>query len=569
MKNRLLSTLVAASLSPGAFGGGVLYVDDDAAPAGDGQSWTTAFRFLKDAIAASAASGGTINEIRVAAGVYQPDRDEAMPTGSADRASTFAINGDVDLLGGYAGLGAPDPDAWDPAIHVTILTGDLAGDDGPGFLQYAENAYQVLRGTVAGDPILVEGFTIRAGYADVGDRRGAGVYLTNRTDVFRQCIFEVCWAVRGGAVYVGSGSPSFESCVFRDNRGDRYGGGFRGYFSHADFTDCRFQRNHCDRKGGGMYLAYSAPTLIACEFEENTVVEHGGAAYFTNQLSTADPHIERCRFLGNSAEDEGGAIAGLGTSMVLNCVFRENTVAGPFGPEGGAMNCRNPTIANCLFEGNGSGAINGGAVLVQSDALIINCLFLDNAAATTGGAIASFAPTYNPPPQIVNSIFQNNLAGGLMDHVAGHSAVTYCNLEGGLAGVGNIDLDPQFIDADGADDDPLTYEDNDYHLSASSPCIEWGNTFVSGLPAVDFDGEARVEDGDGDSFALVDIGPFEFRPAPPCPADLNTDGIVDVLDLIDLLAAWGSNPGHPADLTGDGTVDVLDLIVLLADWGSC
>jgi subtilisin family serine protease len=59
------------------------------------------------------------------------------------------------------------------------------------------------------------------------------------------------------------------------------------------------------------------------------------------------------------------------------------------------------------------------------------------------------------------------------------------------------------------------------------------------------------------------------NPAPACPADLNGDGEVDVLDLLDLLDAWGANPGHPADLNGDGEVDVLDLLELLDAWGPC
>ena len=56
--------------------------------------------------------------------------------------------------------------------------------------------------------------------------------------------------------------------------------------------------------------------------------------------------------------------------------------------------------------------------------------------------------------------------------------------------------------------------------------------------------------------------------AAPCPADVNGDGVVDVLDLLALLAAWG-NPGGPEDINGDGIVDVLDLLELLASWGPC
>ncbi len=51
------------------------------------------------------------------------------------------------------------------------------------------------------------------------------------------------------------------------------------------------------------------------------------------------------------------------------------------------------------------------------------------------------------------------------------------------------------------------------------------------------------------------------------PADVNQDGQVDVLDLIELILAWGPNPGHPADINGDGVVDVTDLVTLILAWG--
>ncbi|MCH8153405.1 MAG: FG-GAP repeat protein, partial [Planctomycetes bacterium] len=54
-----------------------------------------------------------------------------------------------------------------------------------------------------------------------------------------------------------------------------------------------------------------------------------------------------------------------------------------------------------------------------------------------------------------------------------------------------------------------------------------------------------------------------------CPADLDADDSVGILDLLALLAAWGSNPGGPPDFDGDGTVGILDLLILLAAWGAC
>lgn len=67
-------------------------------------------------------------------------------------------------------------------------------------------------------------------------------------------------------------------------------------------------------------------------------------------------------------------------------------------------------------------------------------------------------------------------------------------------------------------------------------------------------------------------GDASCDPAPcldTCLGDLNSDGLVNVLDLIDMLTAWGPNPGHAADLNGDDSVDVLDLLELLAVWGAC
>ncbi|MCH8344838.1 MAG: S8 family serine peptidase [Planctomycetes bacterium] len=56
---------------------------------------------------------------------------------------------------------------------------------------------------------------------------------------------------------------------------------------------------------------------------------------------------------------------------------------------------------------------------------------------------------------------------------------------------------------------------------------------------------------------------------PRCPADLDADGTIGILDLLSLLAAWGTDPGGPPDFDGDGTVGIFDLLTLLAAWGAC
>jgi hypothetical protein len=59
-----------------------------------------------------------------------------------------------------------------------------------------------------------------------------------------------------------------------------------------------------------------------------------------------------------------------------------------------------------------------------------------------------------------------------------------------------------------------------------------------------------------------------FRLAGGCAADINGDGVVDALDLREIVAAWGS-PGGPADVDGDGVVGVLDLLFVISRKGPC
>ncbi len=60
-----------------------------------------------------------------------------------------------------------------------------------------------------------------------------------------------------------------------------------------------------------------------------------------------------------------------------------------------------------------------------------------------------------------------------------------------------------------------------------------------------------------------------------CPADVadsggtQPDGAVDVFDLLELLANWGTSGNGAAIAEPEGTIDVFDLLDLLAAWGAC
>ncbi|MCH8344475.1 MAG: VCBS repeat-containing protein [Planctomycetes bacterium] len=81
-----------------------------------------------------------------------------------------------------------------------------------------------------------------------------------------------------------------------------------------------------------------------------------------------------------------------------------------------------------------------------------------------------------------------------------------------------------------------------------------------------------TSDSPNDSVTEAGVDSFQveaFICGTTCQADLNNDGSVGILDLLALLAAWGSDPGGPPDFDGDGNVGILDLLALLADWGPC
>ena len=76
---------------------------------------------------------------------------------------------------------------------------------------------------------------------------------------------------------------------------------------------------------------------------------------------------------------------------------------------------------------------------------------------------------------------------------------------------------------------------------------------------------AYLNDDNGDASGSAYI----FDGMCPCPWDLDGNGSVGAVDLIDLLVAWGSDPGGPPDFDGDGNVGATDLLALLVNWGLC
>lgn len=136
-------------------------------------------------------------------------------------------------------------------------------------------------------------------------------------------------------------------------------------------------------------------------------------------------------------------------------------------------------------------------------------------------------------------------------HVSdGFPVVNHSDVQGGWTGTGvfNINADPLFVDADGADNTVGT-DDDDLRLPLASPCLNAGDNsaWPFGLDAYDLDGNWRMVCCD------IDMGAYEFQgcsPQPTNPADFDCDGDVDGIDFSFFTSAFNKagNPPRPARL---------------------
>jgi len=588
-----------------ATSGGVLYVDDDAPPGGDGQSWDTAFRYLQDALA-EAYFGVGAEEIRIAQGTYRPDQDEGGNVTPGDREATFDLIDAITLRGGYAGLGAPDPDERDIDLYETILSGDLAGDDEPDFINYDENSYHVVMVQFVPETVSLDGLTISGGNANLAEdspahlKYGGGVFVDssaialtdctvseNRAEndgldgggggisavytwlELADCTFVRNKAVDGGAIRWGSASVIVVASTFEENSAG-LGGAIMDIHSDPLIVDCFFLDNYAESAGGAiMSVFYGHPTIEGCFFANN-ISDWGGGAIWGQDGCLLE--IGECIFVDNASPQEGGAIhATYSDFRAVNTFFVENSSGW-----GGAIYRLNdhvdPTVlVNCVFISNDGSW--GGAIYDEWTGLnmfVTNCTFTANAA-VAGGAVYSDT---GAPTIVSNSILYGDTGTMGGNEASGTVEIYHSLVEGGWEGVGEhiIDADPRFVNVPGVDG-IIGTPDDDVRLLPGSPCIDAADdTALPPEVVTDLDGHLRrVDDpttqdtGFGEP-PIVDMGAYEFR-----LGDVDYDGDVGVLDLLLLLAQWGDCDSETlctADLDHNGVVNVADLLLILALWGA-
>jgi len=483
----------------------VIYVDDDASGTGDGSSWENAYPYLQDALAAAEAAAEPIT-VRVAQGLYTPDRSSADPDGSGDRNSTFQLLSGVALEGGYAGVGQPEPELRDWQQYETILSGDLLGDDPSGL----QNSFHVVSGGGTDPSAKLDGFSITRG-------RAAGTDPDDHLELND----------RGGGIYIYRGSPSISNCNVVYNNGI-WGGGMYSFQSNPRITNCTFIVNTA-AYGAGMCNSRSNPVLNNCHFTRNVngglSIGRGGGMYNEDNSS---PTLVGCTFTKNStagARGGGGMCNDHSNPTLTNCVFKGNTCPREYVGRGGAIYSQNSSrlvLTNCLFTGN-SAVYSGGALYGYDNTLqtIINCTFVRNSAERGQALACSHHGEYEPGQSgrasemtLANCILWD---GGkeIWNYDGSQITIDYSDLDGArdaidapfggiVWGQFNVDVDP-LLTLDG-------------HLRAGSPCIDAGDDMAVVSPTAweDIDGDARFTDvpeaghSDPDVYATVDMGADEF-----------------------------------------------------------
>lgn len=235
---------------------------------------------------------------------------------------------------------------------------------------------------------------------------------------------------RGGGVYCDQSSPLIRNCVFSSNAAT---------------------------EGGGLGCVASHPTLIRCRFENNTSTGHGGGLF----NSDGYPKMFNTIFSGNVAGGSGGGMYN------FSCSFGD----GP-GPE----------IVNGLFTNN-TAAEDGGAIASIEFCLttVFHATLVGNMAASGGGVF------HDVLSQIV--IGDSVIWGNAPDSIDGsgdvHDAIViFTNIQGGLVGEGNVDIDPQFVDAAGGN----------YRLRDDSPLVDAANPLVLGTDKGDLDNDGIISE---------------------------------------------------------------------------
>jgi hypothetical protein len=316
----LLASLAGAAVTyTPASAAGVLFARPAATGSGNCSSWANACT-LQTAISSSSAG----DEIWVRVGTHIPH--------PSDRAVSFNLLNGVGIYGGFAGT-ETQRSQRNPAANVTILSGDLNGDDGQNFTNNSENSFHVVKSVDNDSTAILDGFTIQRGNAN----------STTRPDN------------SGGGMLNASSSPTLINVTFSQNSAsviDGNGGGMHNDRSSPRLINVTFYANQAYIGGGMSGYVNSNPRLVNVTFSQNSASFHGGGMGIGNN----NPMLINVTFWGNSAQAGGGMFNSQSSPTLINTIIANS-------PSGGDCvgTAVNAASSNNLIEGttNACGLTDG------------------------------------------------------------------------------------------------------------------------------------------------------------------------------------------------------------------
>ncbi len=344
-------------------------------------------------------------------------------------------------------------------------------------------AFNVCNGTIRNNRILRNGSFIGGAFASCRGTiennkiaenvaRSAGGGFVFCEAVIRSNVIQANQAGKGGAMYLCDGLV--ESNSFLENTATEQGGALEKCFGlvfgnhfelnsaplggaisggEATYEANAFFANTAEGRGGAIDRALG--DVVSNLFEANTSA-NGGA------VARAEAAVAGNVFQGNSADRGGGVFSCSGP--ITDNLFQRNTAR-----IGGALQgCIGDVINNTIVE-NQTTPDGGGAGLHNCTGRIINNILMRN---HTLGIVADSEQTR--PAEVRRNCFFEHLDGHYV-HV-GTTIITDVEQLDELVeeAEDNFELDPRLVDFDGADNDPLTFADNEFSLRPDSPLIDLG-----------------------------------------------------------------------------------------------
>ncbi|HUB23924.1 MAG TPA: S53 family peptidase, partial [Tepidisphaeraceae bacterium] len=314
-----LGTPIAPAIVSDMASATFVYVDSSAPAAGQtGASWANAYTSFQPVLASAPASR---EYVLVGQGTYVPGTTSA---------ATFQLADNVNIIGGFAGFGASDPDLSGSAYTTTLS----------GILGNGQTAASVVTASGTDATAMLEGVTI----SDGSGADGSGLYDSGGDATFLYCQFTDDSATDGGAAYVINAAPTFLECTFMDDTATDGGAVYNASGSSATLSFCTFLTDSASIGGAVANGAGATPSLINCFYDGDTATTEGGGV--ANMASAA--LVFGGVFVGDSAP-LGGGVANLSASpTITNCSFNANAASS----DGGGMydvNSSSPAVTNCIF----------------------------------------------------------------------------------------------------------------------------------------------------------------------------------------------------------------------------